>query len=72
MVRYGFVTLGLNRIQARCMAANAASGRVMEKIGMTREGVLRQSLKRFGAIHDAVMFSILKQEYEGNPSAGVQ
>lgn len=61
---YGFVTLRLNRIQARYMSANVASGRVMEKIGMTREGVLRQSLKRFGTIHDAVMFSILKEEYE--------
>jgi len=38
----------------------------------TREGVLRQSLKRFGVIHEAVMFSILKQEYEGSPFGGVQ
>ncbi len=63
VLRYGFQEMGLNRIQARYMPKNPASGRVMEKIGMQREGVLRQSLKRFGEIEDAVMYSILRSEY---------
>lgn len=61
---YGFEKLDLNRIQARHMPKNPASGRVMEKIGMTREGVLRQSLKRFGEFEDAILYSILQEEYE--------
>jgi ribosomal-protein-alanine N-acetyltransferase len=63
VLRYGFEELKLNRIQARHMAKNAASGRVMEKIGMRLEGTLRQSFRRFGVFEDAVMHSILRKEY---------
>jgi RimJ/RimL family protein N-acetyltransferase len=72
MLRYGFETLGLNRVQARHMTKNPASGRVMEKIGMCHEGVLRQSLNRFGAFEDAAMFSILRDEYRANDAAAVR
>lgn len=34
---------GFHRVQAKCAAENAASLRVMEKLGMRREGVLRSS-----------------------------
>jgi RimJ/RimL family protein N-acetyltransferase len=66
VLRYGFETLELNRIQARHMTKNRASGRVMEKIGMNHEGVLRQSLHRFGSFEDAAMFSILQSEYRAD------
>lgn len=64
VLRYGFEDLELNRIQARYMTKNPASGRVMEKVGMRHEGVLRQSLNRFGAFEDAAIFSILRDEYQ--------
>src|SRR5262245_38655987 len=35
-------TLGFTRIDARCHAEHAASARVLEKVGMTLEGVLRR------------------------------
>jgi ribosomal-protein-alanine N-acetyltransferase len=35
---FGFHELGLNRVEALCMPANAASMRVIEKLGMKREG----------------------------------
>ena len=63
VVRYGFEDFKFNRIQARHMANNRASGRVMQKIGMSLEGTLRQSLRRFGAFEDAVIYSILREEY---------
>lgn len=63
VLRYGFEDQNLNRIQARHMPKNPASGRVMEKIGMSPEGTLRQSLRRFDAFEDAVMYSILHEEY---------
>jgi hypothetical protein len=34
MLRFGFERMGLNRIEARCSVENAASTRVMEKVGM--------------------------------------
>jgi ribosomal-protein-alanine N-acetyltransferase len=64
VIAYGFDGLALNRIQARHMTKNPASGRVMEKAGMTFEGVLRQSLYRWDAFEDAAMYSILREEYQ--------
>ena len=38
IVEFGFDTVGLHRIEAKFMKGNAASLRVMEKLGMTLEG----------------------------------
>lgn len=64
VLRYGFDVLGLNRIQAHHFSHNPASGRVMEKIGMTYEGCLRQHVQRWGVFQDLKMYGILKSEYE--------
>lgn len=69
-VHYGFTTLGLNRIQARHMSRNPASGRVMEKLGMKYEGCLRQYVKKWDVFEDMKMYSVLKSEYTaGAPPA---
>ncbi|MFO8036535.1 MAG: GNAT family N-acetyltransferase [Anaerolineales bacterium] len=69
VVRYGFEELDLNRIQARHMTKNPASGRVMESIGMQREGTLRQSLHRFDSFEDAHIYAILREEFKANSEA---
>lgn len=66
VVSYGFDQLGLNRIHARHMTKNPASGRVMEKAGMKLEGVLRQSIYRWDTFEDAAIYSILREEYEAH------
>jgi ribosomal-protein-alanine N-acetyltransferase len=66
VISYGFGELELNRIQARHMTKNPASGRVMEKAGMESEGILRQSIFRWGKFEDAAIYSILREDYEGN------
>jgi len=63
MMSYGFGTLGLSRIQAMHFPRNPASGRVMQKLGMTREGTLRQYVSNRGAREDIVMYSILRPEF---------
>ena len=45
------------RIQARVIAGNVASVRVLEKIGFAFEGTLRASLLRRGAFEDVMMFA---------------
>jgi ribosomal-protein-alanine N-acetyltransferase len=65
VVKYGFTALGLTRIQATHFVQNPASGRVMEKIGMTYEGCLRQYVKKWGDFIDLKMYAILKAEYKG-------
>ena len=64
MMGYGFGTLGLNRIQAMHFPRNPASGRVMQRLGMTREGLLRQYVSNRGAREDVVMYAILRHEFE--------
>ncbi len=64
LVDYGFRALGLNRIQAMHFPRNAASGRVMQKLGMTREGLLRQYVCNRGTYEDLVLYSIIRDEFE--------
>jgi RimJ/RimL family protein N-acetyltransferase len=63
LVRHGFENLGLNRICAHHMVRNPASGRVLEKTGMHREGVLRQRIRKWGVFEDVVALAILRQEW---------
>lgn len=54
----------LNRVWARTDPANVASQRVLEKTGMTKEGVLRLSRVYGEAAFDEAYFSILRSEWE--------
>ena len=60
MLRFGFSALGLNRIHSSHLKRNPASGRVMQKIGMREEGVLRQHTKKWGNFEDLVLYGILR------------
>ncbi|GEP19927.1 GNAT family N-acetyltransferase [Pediococcus argentinicus] len=66
LLQVGFDELGLNRIFATYNAKNTKSGRVMQKIGMQKEGVLRQGAVIKGELIDKVYYSILKSEYHSN------
>lgn len=44
LLHFGFEKLGLNRMEACCLPVHVASERVMQKLGMQFEGVLRQYL----------------------------
>jgi ribosomal-protein-alanine N-acetyltransferase len=63
MIAFGFERMGLNRIEARCIAENVASARVMEKAGMTYEGRLRQREFIKEAYRDIKIYSILRSEF---------
>jgi ribosomal-protein-alanine N-acetyltransferase len=63
IIAFGFARVDLNRIEARCIAANLASARVMEKAGMTYEGTLREREFIKGAYRDMKLYSILRREY---------
>lgn len=71
MLDYGFSTLALNRIHATHMARNPASGRVMIKLGMKHEGVMRQHAKKGNGYEDMVLYGILAEEWRRqNSEAG--
>ncbi len=64
VLAYGFTALNLNRIHATHLSRNPASGRVMENIGMTREGLFRQHAKKWGTYEDLVEYAILREDWQ--------
>ena len=63
VVAFGFEQLGLNRIYAHHMVRNPASGRVLAKIGMHQEGLLRQRVRKWGVFEDVGLMALLRQEW---------
>lgn len=53
----------LMRVAARADARNIASIRVMEKLGMQREGLLRSSRVCRGELTDEVRYAVLRSEW---------
>jgi [ribosomal protein S5]-alanine N-acetyltransferase len=64
LVRYGFEELGLHRIIATCDVRNIGSYRVLEKVGMTREGRLRKDLLIKDGWRDSYLYGILEEEWK--------
>ncbi len=62
VLRFGFSVLGLHRVEARYMVENAASGRVMEKVGMQFEGVQRGAMLVKGSYRDIGICAILTND----------
>lgn len=63
ILRFGFLDLRLHRIEAHYMIGNDRSRRVMEKVGMTYEGTLRDSLFVKGRYVSVGVCAILEDEY---------
>jgi [ribosomal protein S5]-alanine N-acetyltransferase len=66
VIAFGFEEMDLVRIQARCFVENAASEKVMKKIGMSYEGTIRKAMFIKGAHQDLKLYSILREEYTRN------
>lgn len=65
---HGFDAIGLNRIQATCNVENRRSYRTLEKLGMAREGTLREYRIEKGVPRDKYIYAILGAEWRrGEP-----
>lgn len=69
LLRYGFETFALHRIQASHSTSNPASGRVLQKLGMRYEGCMRQALKRWDGYEDLALYAVLAEEFAA-PATG--
>lgn len=63
VIKYGFETLSLNRIEIRYLTDNKASLRVAEKCGMTYEGTMREAIYVKGRYRDLGVAAITAEEY---------
>ncbi|GAA4373796.1 GNAT family N-acetyltransferase [Nocardioides caricicola] len=63
VLQWAFDTLDLNRVQAETDTRNAASARVLEKLGFQREGTLRQDCIVDGVVSDTWVFGLLRSDW---------
>ena len=63
LIKFALNRLDINRIGGICMEHNIGSARVMEKLMMKCEGILRSYFIKDNKIINAKMYSILKDEF---------
>ena len=61
---FAFINVGFNRIETYHSLNNPGSGKVMQKCGMTFEGLARQKYKSILGFEDSNMYAILKEDFE--------
>lgn len=63
VIKYGFCHMKINRIEGKCNVDNRSSARVMKKVGMQQEGILREKLKIKGEFVDQIQFAMIKKDF---------
>lgn len=64
VLKFGFETLELHRIIATCQPQNIPSYRVMEKIGLRREGYFKKCIPHGNEWWDEYYYAILREEWK--------
>jgi ribosomal-protein-alanine N-acetyltransferase len=63
VMAFAFETLRAHRLEARSTVDNGRGNGALQKIGASREGVLRKSFRRDGVYHDQVIWSICAEDW---------
>ena len=66
MLAFGFTELKVHRVESWCIAENTGSWRVMEKLGLQREGQLRDKEWLKGRWWNILLYGILESEWRPN------
>ncbi|WGG48056.1 GNAT family protein [Rossellomorea sp. DA94] len=64
LINFGFGEHKLHRIYATCDPRNIGSSRVLEKVGMTKEGRIREDLLMKDGWRDSFLYSVLEHEWK--------
>ncbi len=64
LLRFAFEDIELHRVYATCWRSNERSAHILEKLGFTREGVLREHALKWGKYEDDVYYGLLRREWE--------
>ncbi len=62
VIEYAFWKLGLDRVRAFHFTRNPASGRVLEKVGMSYKGRLNQAQEKWGELVDLEEYEVLRSD----------
>lgn len=63
LLDHGFRRMGLHRMDAKVMPENARSARVLEKLGMEREGLLHNAIYCKGGDHDLELYAVTDERF---------
>ncbi len=63
VMEFGFDSFGLSGFCAKCMEGNDASMRVMQKLGMSFEGIYKNSMFIKGSYKTIIVYSVTKETY---------
>ena len=69
ILRYAFGDLGLNRVGLSVFRFNEAAIATYERLGFRREGRLRRAVKRADGFHDAILMSVLQEDWPASPKS---
>ena len=69
VVDLAFDAMGAHRVAGRLDARNVASARVLERLGMRREALLRENEFVKGEWTDEVVYGVLREEWSGRDAA---
>ncbi|QTD41891.1 GNAT family N-acetyltransferase [Sporosarcina sp. Te-1] len=65
MIDFAFDEKKLHKVFARYFSSNPASGRIMDKIGMEREGILKDQVMKDGKYEHLIHFGIINPQESG-------
>jgi len=65
-LKFGFFSLGLNRVFLKVLLKNTIATNLYEKIGFHKEGLLRDAVFKNNSFEDELIMAILKIEFENN------
>lgn len=63
LIQHGFEKMALNRIEATTDPENIRAVRLIERLGFSKEGVLRGKYFYKGRFHDDIIYSLLREEW---------
>lgn len=64
VMEFGFEEFGLEGYFAKCMEGNDASMRVMQKLGMSFEGIYRNGMFIKGSYKTIIVYNVTRENYE--------
>jgi ribosomal-protein-alanine N-acetyltransferase len=70
LVHHAFRSMDLSRVEAACLAENAASRGVLEKCGFKYEGVAQSYLQINGRWRNHVLYANLRSDRRGKTDVG--
>lgn len=63
IIAYAFESMQLNRIESRCGNSNRPSQHLLEKLGFSREGLLRSQIRTASGFEDVALYALLCEDY---------